>query len=224
MRVLIAEADLQVAALMRRSLEAAGFSVDLCSSGAEATNYVHQGGYDALVLDALLPDRDGIAVLTQLRASAQASPVVLLSRTDSPRDRARHLELGADDSMSRPFDLTELIARIQAVLRRARGEVSPNVLRVGELTLDLVRREVRRQDETVELTNREFALLACLMRNPGEILSRPQLCAEVWNFHHDPGTNVVDVCVQRVRRKIESPGQAPVIETVRGVGYRLRVG
>ncbi|MGA1523585.1 MAG: winged helix-turn-helix domain-containing protein, partial [Planctomycetota bacterium] len=88
----------------------------------------------------------------------------------------------------------------------------------------LVRREVRRQDETVELTNREFALLACLMRNPGEILSRPQLCAEVWNFHHDPGTNVVDVCVQRVRRKIESPGQAPVIETVRGVGYRLRVG
>ena len=209
---------------MRRSLEAAGFSVDLCSSGAEATKYVNQGGYDALVLDASLPDRDGLSVLTQLRASAQAIPVVLLSRTDSPRDRARQLELGADDSLSRPFDLTELIARIHAVLRRARGEINPNVLRVGELSLDLVRREVRRLDESVELTNREFSLLACLMRNPGEVLSRPQLCAEVWNFHHDPGTNVVDVCVQRVRRKIEFPGQAPLIETVRGIGYRLRVG
>ncbi len=221
MKLLVAEDEVRLAAFIRKGLEEQGFIVDVCHRGDEALELAMARDYDVLVLDIMMPGRDGLSVLSRLRAAGRAAPALFLSARGEPEERVEGLNAGADDYLAKPFLMDELVARVRALMRRP-GGMLVNVLRAGDLTLDLLQREVRRGAETVELTTREFALLACLMRAPGRVFTRTQLCERVWNYHHDPGTNVVDVCVQRLRKKIGDDPAAPLIETLRGTGYRLR--
>lgn len=222
MKVLVADDETRLAAFVRLGLEEQGFVVDVCHRGDDAFLLASTRDYDALVLDIMMPGPDGLSVLARLRAAGRSVPTLLLSARGTPEERVAGLNQGADDYLAKPFLLDELVARVRSLVRRASG-VAGNVLRAGGLTLDLLTREVRCGSAAVELTTREFALLACLLRSPGRIFTRTQLCERVWNYHHDPGTNVVDVCVQRLRRKLGDGPEAQRIETIRGVGYRLRV-
>lgn len=219
MKILVAEDEPRLASFVTRGLEEQGFVVDTCHRGDEALTLAATRDYDALVLDIMMPGRDGLSVLRQLRQAGNGVPALILSARGAPEERIEGLNQGADDYLAKPFHLDELVARVHALLRRGAGRPA-NVLRAGDLTLSILDREVTAGGVTVELTTREFALLACLMRSPGRVFTRTQLCERVWNYHHDPGTNVVDVCVQRLRRKLGEAGDQ--IETVRAVGYRLR--
>lgn len=219
-KVLVAEDDRKIAALVRKALEAAGFVVDACHDGTDAFTLATTHPYDALVLDIMLPGRDGLSILRQLRELRNPVPILLLTARSSLNERVEGLNLGADDYLPKPFYTDELIARLHAILRRRSGDQA-SLLTAGELNVNLLTRDVRRGAETITLTAREFALLTCLMRSPGRVFNRTQLCEHVWNYHHDPGTNLVDVYVQRVRRKILDDPHHPLIETVRGVGYRF---
>lgn len=220
MKILVVEDERKIAAMIRKALEAAGFAVDLCGDGHEAFTLATTRPYDAVVLDIMVPGRDGLSILRQLRERKNAVPVLLLTARGSLNERVEGLNLGADDYLAKPFYTEELIARLHALLRRRSGE-QLSLLQAGNLTVNLLTREVRRGETPVELTTREFALLTCLLRSPGRVFTRTQLCEHVWNYHHDPGTNLVDVYVQRVRKKILDDSERPLIETVRGVGYRL---
>lgn len=219
MKILVAEDEPRLASFVTRGLEEQGFVVDACHRGDEALNLAATRHYGALVLDIMMPGRDGLSVLRQLRQAGNGVPALILSARGAPEERIEGLNQGADDYLAKPFHLDELVARVHALLRRGAGR-SASVLRAGDLVLSMLEREVSVQGVAVGLTTREFALLACLMRSPGRVLTRTQLCERVWNYHHDPGTNVVDVCVQRLRRKLGEFGER--IETVRAVGYRLR--
>jgi len=175
------------------------------------------------VLDIMLPGRDGLSVLRQLREERNAVPVILLTARDGLAERVEGLNLGADDYLTKPFSIEELVARLRAVRRRVSGE-GLSVLQCEDLTLNLITREVSRAGRKIELTVREFALLEYLMRSPGRVLTRTQLCEQVWDYHFDPGTNVVDVCIQRVRRKLDDGHAVKLVQTVRGVGYTLKAG
>ena len=219
MKVLVAEDEPRLAAFVVRGLEEQGFVVDECHHGDEALRLAATRDYDALVLDIMMPGKDGLSVLRQLREAGSGVPALILSARGAPEDRIEGLNQGADDYLAKPFHLDELVARVHALLRRSQGQLEP-VLRAGCLELAMLGREVRVDGETIELTTREFALLACLMGSPGRVFARTQLCERVWNYHHDPGTNVVDVCVQRLRKKLGAGGEW--IEAVRGVGYKFR--
>ena len=220
MKVLVVEDDKKLGALLRKGLEAQGFVVDFSDHGDEGYTLATTRSYDALVLDIMLPGRDGLSILRSLREQKLAVPVILLTARGELNERVEGLNLGADDYLTKPFFLDELVARLHAVTRRSSGD-QLTILQAGDLTVNLLSREVKRGAEKVELTTREFALLTYLMRSPGRVFTRTQICEHVWNYHHDPGTNLVDVYVQRVRKKIgEEPGR-PLIETVRGVGYRF---
>ena len=177
--------------------------------------------YDVILLDVMLPGRDGLSILRLLREKQMRVPVILITARGSLNERIEGLNLGADDYLPKPFYIDELIARMHAVMRRAGGD-SASVLRAGDVSVNLLTREVKRGSQMVELSAREYALLTCLMRSPGRVFTRTQLQERVWNYHHDPGTNLVDVYVQRVRRKISDDPEHPLIETLRGVGYRIR--
>jgi DNA-binding response OmpR family regulator len=218
-KVLVVEDERKIAALVRKALEAAGFVVDTTGHGDEGFMLATTRPYDALVLDVMVPGRDGLSILRQLRERGHSVPVLLLTARASVNERVEGLNLGADDYLAKPFYTEELIARLHALLRRRSGEQA-SLLEAGDLSVNLLTREVRRAGQLVELTTREFALLTCLLRSPGRVFTRVQLCEHVWNYHHDPGTNLVDVCVQRVRKKIQDDAARPLIETVRGVGYR----
>ncbi|MFC7337443.1 response regulator transcription factor [Haloferula chungangensis] len=219
MKVLVAEDEPRLAAFVARGLEEQGFVVDECHRGDDALMLASTRDYDALVLDIMMPGMDGLSVLRHLRESGNGVPALMLSARGAPEDRVEGLNQGADDYLAKPFHLDELVARVHALLRRSKGQVEP-VLRAGCLELAMLDRELRVDGEVIELTTREFALLACLMGSPGRVFARTQLCERVWNYHHDPGTNVVDVCVQRLRKKLGESGDW--IESVRGVGYRFR--
>ncbi len=218
-KVLVVEDERKIAALVRKALEAAGFIVDATGNGDEGFTLATTRPYDALVLDVMVPGRDGLSILRQLRERGQTVPVLLLTARSSINERVEGLNLGADDYLAKPFYTEELIARLHALLRRRSGEQA-SLLEAGDLSVNLLTREVRRAGQPIELTTREFALLTCLLRSPGRVFTRAQLCEHVWNYHHDPGTNLVDVYVQRVRKKIQDDATRPLIETVRGVGYR----
>ncbi len=220
MKVLVIEDEKKIASFIRRGLEEQGFAVDLCGNGDEGFTLATTRHYDAVVLDIMLPGRDGLSILRQLRERKAPVPVVLLTARSALNERLEGLNLGADDYLTKPFFIEELVARLHAVMRRAGGEQS-SILQAGDLTVNLLTREVRRDDEKVELTAREFSLLTYLMRSPGRVLTRTQICEHVWNYQFDPGTNLVDVYVQRVRKKIGDDPKQPLIETVRGVGYRF---
>ncbi len=225
MNVLLVEDERKIAQFVCAGLREQGFAVDHCDNGTNGFEYACRGGYDVIVLDIMLPGRDGLSVLKGLRKAGNATPVILLTARNELDDRIEGLSLGADDYLAKPFFVEELIARIQAVVRRSSGE-GQNLLAVGDLRLDRFSREVKWRGEAVDLTGREFNLIEYLMRSPGRVFTRTQILEHVWGYDFDPSTNVVDVCIQRIRRKIASigagaDGESP-IESVRGVGYRFR--
>jgi DNA-binding response OmpR family regulator len=219
-KILVVEDDRKLAGLLRKGLEAHGFVVDCTSDGDEGYTLATTRSYDAIVLDIMLPGRDGLSILRNLREAHFTVPVILATARSALNERLDGLHLGADDYLTKPFYVEELAARLQAVIRRASG-VQLNLLQNGNVSINLVTREVRSGENKVELTAREFALLTYLMSSPGRAYTRTQICEHVWNYHFDPGTNLVDVYVQRLRRKLDD-NEASLIETVRGVGYRAR--
>jgi two-component system OmpR family response regulator len=221
MRVLVVEDDVRMAAALRRGLHAEGLAVDIASDGGEAIRRVRGGGYDVVVLDVMLPDVDGFETCRRLRAHGVWAPIIMLTARDAVEDRVRGLDSGADDYLTKPFSLAELLARLRALVRRGLVE-RPTVLEVGDLRLDPATREVWRGDVQIELSAREFALFETFMRRPGQVLSHTQLLDAVWDLGYEHRSNVVEVYVRYLREKVDRPFNVTSLETVRGMGYRLR--
>jgi len=221
MRVLIVEDELRMAGLIRRGLTHEGMAADVAANGHDALVRASAHDYDAVVLDVMLPDVDGFEVCRRLRTGGIWSPVLMLTARDSVEDRVAGLDSGADDYLVKPFAFAELLARLRALARR--GETGrPAVLTVGDLRLDPATREVTRDSAPIALSAKEFALLETFMRRPGEVLSRFHLLEHAWDFAYENRSNVVDVYVRRLRRKVDEPFGRQSLETVRGAGYRLR--
>jgi DNA-binding response OmpR family regulator len=224
MRVLVVEDERKVASFIRQGLQEEGYAVELASDGEEALDLILQGPpYDLIVLDVMLPRRDGFGVVRAVRERGLETPVLLLTARDSVGDRVSGLDLGADDYLTKPFAFDEFLARVRALLRRGQGQRAP-LLRLGTLSLDPATRRVVRANRRIDLTAREYALLECFMRNVGRVLSRSQLAERVWGLDFDPGSNVVDVYVGYLRRKIDGPGDARLLHTLRGAGYVMKEG
>ena len=222
MRLLLAEDELKVADFVTKGLRAGGHDVTICHRGDTALELVSTRSFDALVLDVMMPGYDGLEVIRRLRVEHNVIPVVLVTARDGVADRITGLNLGADDYISKPFSVDELLARLAAVGRRLRRE-DLNLVQLGDLVVNLVSREVRRGNRKVELAPKEFALLAYLLGSPGRVHTRSQICWHVWNYHFTASTNVVDVAVQRLRRKVDQPPAVPLLHTVRGIGYTARL-
>ena len=221
MRVLVVEDEKKTASFIRKALQAEGFAVDVCHNGDDALAAAATTPFDAVVLDIMLPGRDGLSVLRQLRERKNATPVLLLSARGEVNERVEGLNAGADDYLPKPFALAELTARIRALGRRG-GESKPAVLRVADLTLDTVTRQAQRGVVAFELTTREYRLLEFLMRSPGRICGRMAILEKVWDYDFDPGTNLVDVYIRRLREKLDADFEPKLLHTVRGVGYVLK--
>jgi DNA-binding response OmpR family regulator len=222
MRILVVEDDRKVASFIRKGLEEEGHAVEVAGDGAAAIERATDGApWDLVVLDVMLPKGDGFGVLKTLRQEGLRMPVLMLTARDAVGDKVTGLDLGADDYLSKPFAFEEFLARVRALLRRGGGGSAP-VLRLADLTLDPATREVRRGARRVELTAREHTLLEYFLRNAGRVLTRPMLAQHVWGLDFDPESNVVDVYVGYLRRRIEGPGERRLLHTVRGVGYVLR--
>ncbi len=220
MRVLVVEDERPLASAIRQGLEAEGFVVDLAFDGREGLRLATVRGYDAVVLDIMLPGLNGYRVCAELRAAGNWTPVLMLTAKDGDLDEAEALDTGADDYVSKPFSFVVLVARLRALLRRG-ARPRPAVLVAGDLELDPATHSCRRGDAKVELTAREFALLELLMRRRGEVLTRREILDHVWDFGFDADSNIIEVYVGYLRRKIDIPFGRRAIETVRGVGYRL---
>jgi len=216
-RVLVVEDEPKMASLIERALVREGYAVDLAADGEEALWAAVEIDYDAIVLDAMIPPPDGFEVCRRMRADGRWNPVLMLTARDGVDDRVRGLDAGADDYLTKPFVFSELLARLRALTRRHLG-ARPVELQVGDLTLDTARHHVCRAGEELAVSPKEFALLELFMRHPGEVLSRTRILEHVWDFAYDGGSNVVDVYVGYLRRKLDNDA----LETVRGVGYRLR--
>lgn len=216
-RILIVEDEERIASFVEKGLRANGFTTTVAPDGDMAYDYALSGGYDLVVLDIGLPGRDGFTVLRQLREARVTVPVIVLTARDSVRDTVAGLEGGADDWMTKPFRFEELLARVRLRLRTAAGAPEVTVLRSGDLSLDLRTRRARSGTDTVDLTAREFVLLELFLRHPGQVLAREQILSHVWGYDFDPGSNIVDVYVRALRKKLG----AGAVETVRGMGYRL---
>ncbi|GAA3498737.1 response regulator transcription factor [Streptomyces prasinosporus] len=216
-RILIVEDEERIASFVEKGLRANGFTTTAVGDGETGCAYALTGGFDLVVLDIGLPDRDGFTVLRELRESRVTTPVIVLTARDSVRDTVAGLEGGADDWMTKPFRFEELLARVRLRLRTAARAPEVTVLRSGDLSLDLRTRRARAADRTVDLTAREFVLLELFLRHPGQVLSREQILSHVWGYDFDPGSNIVDVYVRALRKKLG----AQRVETVRGMGYRL---
>ncbi|WPJ97055.1 response regulator transcription factor [Coraliomargarita algicola] len=222
MKILVVEDDRKIASFIQKGLKEQCYVVDVRHDGDAGYDLASSEAYDIILLDIMLPGRDGLSILRGLREAKNTVPVILLTARSGLNERVEGLNLGADDYLPKPFYMEELIARIIAVSRRISGEPL-SVMHQGELMLNLITREVRRGEEKLELTSREFNLLELLMRSPGRVYSRTQLLENVWGYDFDPQTNVVDVYVRRVRSKIDPPDSESFIESVRGVGYRFRM-
>ena len=223
MRALVVEDDVTIAAFVGRGLREAGFAVDEAHDGDTGLELALREPYDVAIVDVMLPGRSGLDLVEELRRRRGTTPVLLLSARRSVDDRVRGLQAGGDDYLVKPFAFAELLARVQALIRRATGTAEPTVLRHADLSLDLVTRRVVRAGVPIELRPREFALLEYLLRHPGRVLSKTMILSHVWGYQFDPGTNVVDVLVSRLREKVDRPFEQKLIRTVRGVGYVLRV-
>jgi len=222
MRILIVEDDETIAGFVARGLGEAALAVDQVRDGRQGLEMALQTPYDAAIVDVMLPGLDGLALVESLRRRGVRTPVLILSARHTVDDRVRGLQAGGDDYLVKPFAFAELLARIQALLRRASGTAEPTRLVVGDLELDLLTREVRRGGKKVELRPKELALLEYLMRNAGKVVSKTMILAHVYDYAFDPGTNVVDVLVHRLRDKIDRDFEPKVLQTVRGMGYVLR--
>jgi len=220
MKVLVVEDEKKIASLIRKGLEAQGFVADVTYNGTEGFHLATSRPYDAIVLDIMLPGRDGLSILRNLRERRIATPVLLLTARSDLNERLEGLNLGADDYLTKPFHIEELVARLHAVNRRSLG-TAQSIIAVGELSINLLTREVRRGERRIDLTAREFSLLEHLARTPGRVLTRIEICERVWDYSFDPGTNLVDVYIQRLRKKVDGDSPFRLIETIRGVGYRI---
>lgn len=222
MRILVVEDDEKIASFVVNGLKQNGFSVDHASDGEQALALSRTVTYDAAVLDIMLPKLDGLSVLRRLRQDKSRIPVLILSAKASVDSRVSGLQAGGDDYLTKPFAFSELLARIQALIRRATQIAEPTSLFAGDLSMDLLRREVMRAGQEIELQSREFALLELMMRNPGRPITKTMILEHVWDYSFDPQTNVVDVLVHRLRAKLDKDFAAKLIHTIRGVGYVLK--
>jgi DNA-binding response OmpR family regulator len=222
MRVLVVEDEKKTASFIRKALQAEGFAVDMSHNGDEALALAAATPFDAIVLDIMLPGRDGLSVLRQLRERRNGTPVLLLSARGEVNERVEGLNAGADDYLPKPFVIAELVARVRALGRRG-AESKPAVLRVADLTLDTVTRQAQRRGVAIELTAREYRLLEFLMRAAGRICGRMAILEKVWDYNFDPGSNLVDVNIMRLREKIDANYEPKLLHTVRGLGYMIKV-
>ena len=221
MRVLVVEDEKKTAAFVRKALQAEGFAVDICNNGEDAWSAAHLTPFDAIVLDVMLPGRDGLSLLRQLRERQNRTPVLLLSARGEVNERVEGLNAGADDYLPKPFVIAELVARVRALGRRG-SESRSATLRVGELSLDTISRQAERRGVKIELTAREYRLLEFLMRSAGRICGRMAILEKVWDYDFDPGSNLVDVNVMRLREKIDQDFEPKLLHTVRGLGYMVK--
>ena len=220
MKLLIVEDEPKTAAYLRKGLTEQGFVVDVCEQGDEGLVTARTTNYDLIILDVMLPERDGWSVLTELRRTGNTTPVLFLTARDTVQDRVKGLEIGADDYLVKPFAFSELLARIRNILRRSPNR-HPDVLQVADLEIDFIRHKASRAGQRLDLTPKEFALLSLLARRQGEVLTRTLIAEQVWDMNFDSDTNVVDVHVRRLRSKADDPFDTKLIHTVRGVGYVL---
>jgi len=220
--VLLVEDDSTIAEFVTKGLREAGFAVDIATDGRAGLEKALAGGHDAAIVDVMLPQLDGLALIDALRARGGRTPVLILSARRSVDDRVRGLQAGGDDYLTKPFAFAELLARVQALIRRATGAAEPTRLAVADLSLDLLTRKVHRGAQAIDLRPREFALLEYLMRNAGRVVAKTSILSHVWGYNFDPNTNVVDVLVSRLRDRIDRPFPDKLLQTVRGVGYVLR--
>lgn len=222
MRLLIVEDESKTGQYLQQGLKEAGFSVDLAKNGVDGLHYALTEDYNLIILDVMLPKIDGWGVLQTIRNAGKQMPILFLSARDNVGDRVKGLELGADDYLVKPFDFTELLARIRTLLRRSNNRISePDTLTIADLELDTRRRRVMRSGRRIDLTNKEFLLLELLLRRSGEVLSRSEIASQVWDMNFDSDTNVVDVAVRRLRAKVDDNFDVKLIQTVRGMGYVL---
>ena len=221
MKILLVEDEAEIGDLIKTGLEKEEFSVDYCKDGDSGMEHAMSNSYDAIVLDVMLPGKSGLEILKMVRVGQNNVPIIIITARGETEDRIEGLDLGADDYLPKPFFVEELIARLRAIWRRS-SETGMSVLNVGTLSANLMSREVVRSGRQIEMTPKEFSLLAFLMRAPGRVLTRTQILEQVWGYHFDPGTNLVDVYIRRLRSKIDFEGEIPLIETLRGVGYRMQ--
>jgi DNA-binding response OmpR family regulator len=222
MRVLVAEDDQKIAAFIVKGLKQAGFAVDHSANGEDGLHLALTEPYDVAVIDIMLPKLDGLRLIEQLRLKKIDMPVIILSAKRSVDDRVKGLQKGSDDYMTKPFAFSELLARVQALIRRSTKTTEPTRLTAGDLSLDFITREVARRDKKIDLQPREFALLEYLMHNAGRFVSKSMIMEHVWGYEFDPQTNVVDVLVCRLRNKVDRDFETKLIHTQRGVGYALK--
>lgn len=221
MRILLAEDDRKIARHLSEGLQEEGYVVDMAQDGDEALWLARHNAYDLLVLDVMMPGKDGLGVIRQIRRSGKETPSIFITAKGEIRDRVAGLDAGADDYLIKPFSLEELLARMRALLRRNRPQLS-NTIRVADLELDLLSRTVRRGVRQIELTNREFSLLEFLASSSPRPVSKTAIVEHVWDQYFDSGTNVVNVYIKYLREKIEAPGETPLLHTIRGVGFVLK--
>jgi two-component system OmpR family response regulator len=222
MRLLLVEDDTKTASFILKGLKESGYAVDHVSDGETGLHMALSEPYDTAIIDVMLPQLDGLALIRELRRKNNKLPVIILSARGSTDDRVKGLETGSDDYLTKPFAFSELLARIQALLRRASGISEPTSLTVSDLSMNLLTREVIREDSKLDLQPREFALLEYLMRNEGRVVSKTMIMEHVWDYNFDPQTNVVEACMCRLRDKIERGFGAKLIHTIRGIGYVIR--
>lgn len=219
MRILVIEDDSKIASFIVNGLKQNSFGVDAAADGERGLDLACTVSYDCIVLDLMLPRLDGLSLLRQLRKEKVNTPVLILSAKATVDDRVKGLQAGGDDYLTKPFAFSELLARVQALIRRATHTVEPTTLTAAGVTLDLLAREVRREGRTIELQSREFSLLELLMRTPGRVVTKTMILEHVWDYSFDPQTNVVDVLVHRLRAKLDKDFDVKLIQTIRGVGY-----
>jgi two-component system OmpR family response regulator len=222
MRALLVEDDATIADFVVRGLREAGFAVEHAADGDAGLAAAAASAYDVAIVDVMLPKRDGLSLIDELRRRGIATPVLILSARRSVDDRVRGLQTGGDDYLTKPFAFAELLARVQALVRRASRAPEPTTLSVEDLTLDLLSRKVARGGKALDLRPREFVLLEYLLRNVGKVVSKTMILSHVWEYNFDPQTNIVDVLVSRLREKVDRPFEKKLLHTVRGVGYVLR--
>ena len=220
MRVLLVDDDRRLVAALKRGLEVDGFAVDVAHDGEDGLWLARETDYDVVVLDVMMPRMDGLELCARLRSEQRWAPVLMLTARDGEQEEARALDTGADDFLAKPFSYVVLVARLRALLRRGTTE-RPAVLRAGDLSLDPATHQVRRGDQLVELTRRQFSLLELFLRRPGEVLSKAEVLAHVWDYAYDGDPNIVEVYVGQLRRRVDEPFGRAALQTVRGAGYRL---
>ncbi|MCK9607470.1 MAG: heavy metal response regulator transcription factor [Methylomonas sp.] len=220
MRILIVEDEKKTAAYLQKGLSEQGFIVDVCHDGEEGLLLANDIAFDLILLDVMMPLRDGWSVLQALREQGKQTPVLFLTAKDNLEDKVKGLELGADDYLVKPFAFVELLARIRSILRR--GPVRPSTqLSLADLTMDPIRHKAYRQEQRLDLSPKEFALLLLFLQRPGEVLSRTLIAEQIWDIHFDSDTNIIDVAIRRLRQKIDDPFAEKLLHTVRGMGYVL---